>query len=139
MPRRAPSVPAEPGGLPAEIVQDLHRLQRFAEQRHERLKGLMGPHYRGNLTEDAILRAVLIGYAEGRPVQGVDCVAAARRWAPRATAYREIARLVGTGIILYRRKPGGRRAMLWPCERLVTFYAREMPSLREQVRQLFVE
>jgi hypothetical protein len=37
MPRRIDHVPAEPDGLPLEIVQDLHRLQRFAEQRHERL------------------------------------------------------------------------------------------------------
>jgi hypothetical protein len=139
MPRRPAPVPAEPGGLPLEVVQDLHRLQRFAEQRHERLKGLMGPHYRGNLTEDAILRTVLIGYGEGRRVRRADCVAAASRWAPRATAWQEIVRLVATGIILNRHEPGRRRPFLWPCVRLVAFYATEMPSLREQVTRLFVD
>lgn len=133
-------IPARPGSLHPEALQDLILLRQFFHARDQALTVLLDASAHRSPLRDELLRRVMIEFGEGRSRRMSfyqdECVFIAGRFATRD----EILRLNEFGVLCLINDATHKRAVLVePSQSLVDWYSNQMPRLRQVLRNLLLQ
>lgn len=132
-------VMAKLGSLDLEVAHDLKLLRDFIEARERHMRRLFGRNVRRSPTRDEILRIVVLAFSECRFLHVSSCIQLCSGYATAPTVRSELALMAEAGLVLFQADAAeNRSAYVIPTEKLVEFYNREIPRLREVFQELML-
>lgn len=108
-------------------------------ENRERLLGkLFGRTLRRSAARDELLRLIILAFSKGQLLRPSAYVRQCAHYATGPSIRSEIDILVDADLVLLRPDPSHRTAYLVvPTKKLIDFYNREMPRLREEIEIIF--
>ena len=132
------ALPAELGSLDEEVASDVALLRQFMANREQLLGKLFGRTLRRSAARDELLRLIILAFSKGQILRTNAYVRQCAHYATGPSIRREIEVLVEADLVLLKPDPNHRTAYLVvPTKKLIDFYNREMPRLREEVKNIF--
>lgn len=139
-PTHPDGTPARLGSLPAEIYADLSRFRDYAMMRERALAEMLGAPHRGSQLREAIIRQMMLHFAEHRILRVSEYQRLCARFASPPAVRTEISRLEGRKVLVLQPNPEDRRIIeVWPTQRIINWYKVNIPDLKARIRRLFNE
>lgn len=130
---------AEWGSLDPEVARDVALLREFTNDRERIMRKLFGRTLRRSAARDEIIRLVVLAFAKGQILRLSSYVRLCAPYATGPSIRSEVELLVQLGLVLLLPDPAHKRAnLLAPTKKLIDFYSREMPRLRDEVERLLL-
>lgn len=106
--------------------------------REQLLNRLFGRKLRRSAARDELLRSIVLAFSKGQLLRVNTYVRQCAHYATGPSIRREIDTLVDADLVLLKPDPNHRTAhLVVPTEKLIDFYNRVMPRLREQIQIIF--
>jgi hypothetical protein len=130
--------PAELGSLDEEVASDVALLRQFMTDRERLFGKLFGRTLRRSAARDEILRLIILAFSKGQLLRASAYVRQCAHYATGPSIRREIDVLVDADLVLLKPDPSHRTAhLIIPTKKLIDFYNREMPRLRDEIKIVF--
>jgi len=122
------------GTLDSEVARDLQLLRDFIKARERHMHMLFGRTLRHSATRDELMRLIVLAFSTDR-ILGVSAyIRLCSGYATAPTVRAELSTMEDARLIILEPQNGRRSALVLPTRKLIDFYNRQLPRLREDFR-----